>query len=506
MCGFFITNNPKVTLGQESIVEKTLRFRGPDYSSGFIKKGNWIIYHSRLSIIDMEAEANQPIINEDGSVLVFNGEILNYKELGYKYFSTEFFSDTLLLNELIKYNLLDYNELDGFFAFVYVSGDGALKHAVRDRFGVKPLYYHMDDKFISFSSEVITLKSLFNVTINDDAIQEYFMMRSPIFSGSFFNEIKSIEPGNCFIMGQYFNPLNYIQNGYEDVSSEVLEQAIMKGVSTRRVSDAGIGLLLSRGIDSNLINNLYPFNYKYSIGFKGDEDIEYLRQANIDNLKIVECDSDTYKEAFHYLLELRGEPMSVPNEVLLYLIAGKAAADNVKVLLSGEGADEFFGGYDRIFSWAVDAKEFHLGEFIKLYAYSDISKSSKLYQQFIEIFSKVEHLSPFEKVRWFFIRYHMPVLFRRLDFSLMAAGVEGREPIANMHTFTKAITISPSELMHNKLGKIPLRNIIQKYMGHNFAFEKKVGFPVDLTKIFDGHENKNSYEIWFAENMRILEK
>ena len=96
----------------------------------------------------------------------------------------------------------------------------------------------------------------------------------------------------------------------------------------------------------------------------------------------------------------------------------------------------------------------------------------------------------------------MPILFRRLDFSLMAAGIEGREPLANIHTFMQAIKISPSQLMTDGLGKIPLRNIIAKYMGKDFAFSSKVGFPVDLRKVFDYTGNETSYEIWFKENLK----
>lgn len=98
----------------------------------------------------------------------------------------------------------------------------------------------------------------------------------------------------------------------------------------------------------------------------------------------------------------------------------------------------------------------------------------------------------------------MPVLFRRLDFSLMAAGIEGREPIANMHTFLQAVKISPKNLMGKELGKVPLRDIISTYMGHEFAYEKKVGFPVDLTKVFNKEPKLTSYEIWFKENLKVL--
>ncbi|MBS0925580.1 asparagine synthase, partial [Providencia sp. JGM181] len=119
MCGFFISNHSSINKQHEKILESTLRFRGPDGSSGIINNGDWHAYHARLSIIDLESGVNQPVKDLNGGFLVFNGEILNYKELGYKYFDREFKSDTLLLSELIVNKKLSLNELDGFFAFVY---------------------------------------------------------------------------------------------------------------------------------------------------------------------------------------------------------------------------------------------------------------------------------------------------------------------------------------------------------------------------------------------------
>ncbi|WP_025822540.1 asparagine synthetase B family protein [Shewanella marina] len=504
MCGFFISNSSVINKSHEPIIEKWLRFRGPDGSSGLISHHGWQAYHARLSIIDLTAGTNQPMLDDTGGMLVFNGEIVNYKQLGLKYFNQEFHSDTKLLSQLLSFNKLKIDELDGFFAFVYINALGELRHATRDSFGVKPLFYHQDNNGISFCSEPNVLNQLFSCEVNPDAIQEYHATRAPIFSGSYFKGISSINPGTCLVNGCFFDCSTYLEQHRQINSNHNIKSALKTGLTTRMVADAPVALLLSRGIDSNLLRSMGNFKQYYTIGFSGDDDIEYLHRQDIDGLTAIECHPDDYKKAFDYLLHLRGEPMSVPNEVLLYLIAKKAAATGIKVLLSGEGADEFFGGYDRVFKWAHTAPQFNLDEFLYHYCYIPPQKDTPLYHQFEHLFATTRFESVFESVRWFFIRYHLPILFRRLDFALMAAGVEGREPIANIHTFLEAIKCSPDRLMGDSLGKLPLREIISTYMGQEFAYEKKVGFPVDLTKVFNNSDNLSSYELWFKENLKVL--
>lgn len=503
MCGFFISQHPQVNKSHFLLIEKRLHFRGPDFSSGVLKINGWLVYHARLSIIGLSPKANQPYIGKNKGVLVFNGEILNYKELGESLLKKSYDSDTEVLCDLIENNLLDLDQLDGFFSFVYVDSSGELKYACRDKFGVKPLYHYKDSKGIAFSSEPALLAAIFDLKVNQLAIEEYRSVRSPVFSGSFFSGVNSVDPGTCLINGVYFNCLSAF-DGYKPVLLGSLKKALQKGVSSRMVSDAKVGLLLSRGVDSNLIHSLGNFDKIYSIGFSGDEDIAYLKGQDIENLTIHECTPEEYRESFEYLLQLRGEPMSVPNEVLLYKIASIAAQDGVKVLLSGEGADEFFAGYDRVFNWAAKQEMMDLDKFLELYCYSSPSKDSPCYQKFKELFEKLSHLPVFEQVRYFFIRFHMPVLFRRLDFSLMAAGVEGREPIANTHLFELALLFSKDLLLNGVLGKLPLREIISEFKGETFAYEKKVGFPVDLRKVFENSKNLSSYELWFEKNLEVF--
>lgn len=504
MCGIFITNSLLVTDEHVDTINQTIGFRGPDGNSGLVSNGEWKSYHSRLSIINITPGTNQPVINKDKSQLVFNGEILNYKELGFKYFGKEYVSDTFLLNDLLMTKKIKLNELDGFYSFVFINGEGIIEYACRDKFGVKPLFYYEEDGKIAFSSEPSTLAQIFECTINEEAVEEYLHFRAPVFQGAFHNGVKQIEPGSCFVTGNYFNVEDELNCKKESVSLDCIENSLIDGIESRSVSDAPIGLLLSKGIDSNLIRQYSKVSQYYTVGFAGDADFEYLKTLNLENLTLHETNDKEFLNAFEYLLELRQEPMSVPNEVLLYIIAAKAKGDGIKVLLSGEGADEFFGGYDRIFTWASEVKKFDISKFLELYAYKNCANNEKIVKKINNLFEKVSIKCPFEMVRWFFIRYHMPILFRRLDFALMAAGVEGREPIANEHLFKWCKKLTNTELMVSGLGKRPLRELLKKHMGHNFAYEEKVGFPVDLTKVFENPKEITSYELWFEKNLEIL--
>lgn len=505
MCGYFVSNDPTVTRSYSERIEKLLRFRGPDSSSGLMQVGRWSLYHSRLAIIDVEGDnSNQPYFDASGGILVFNGEILNYKSLSKQHLSAELPSDTEVLSQLIVSGKLCLNDLDGFFSFCYIDAEGTLKYAVRDQFGVKPLYYFRRGDFITICSEPSVIKEIFSLTINQAALEEYHAVRAPIFQGAFYKSVESLAPGTCLVNGTYFDVLNELCGEYKPVCLDSLLAAVDRGVQTRLVSDVKVGLLLSRGIDSNLIRSRFNFDSLYTIGFDADEDLTYLESQALQRLTISRATKRGYINKFEELLELRQEPLSVPNEVLLSLIGSTARNDGVKVLLSGEGADEFFGGYDRIFSWAAQAKEFNLDQFLALYCYGEVPRHCDLYQKFQEIFENLILPNVFECVRWFFIRYHMPVLFRRLDFSLMAAGIEGREPIANIHLFNEAKTMGPTQLMGNNIGKLPLREISASIYGRDFAYEKKIGFPVDIKRIYNDSSARGSYEIWFDKNGEVL--
>ncbi len=511
MCGFFASNNPKVDKHHLELIRNRVNFRGPDGESGLIEHAGWKLYHARLAIIAPNPKYNQPYLDKNGSILVFNGEILNFKALAKKYNILETDSDTHVLSLLLSIKGFDLNELEGFFAFVRVDSDGNLTHCARDRFGVKPLNYHCEDsKFYTISSEASVISDIFSLPYNPESIEEYKIFRAPIFQGSFFKEINVVKPGTCLVSGRYFDSLSYVTSDYLNQNDLIFEtnEAIKESIRSRMISDVPVGLLFSGGIDSNIINDICEDNLvKFTGGFEGDYDVMHAKK-NKKLSNIIEVSNQDFIERFDQMIKLRKEPLSVPNEVILSFLAGEWSKRGGKVLLSGEAADELFAGYDRIYTWAFQKQEFSTKQFLEHYAYSKVEDISQdILDKTEEFFKKLEGLTPFEKTRQFFIKIHLPVLFRRLDFSLMYSGVEGREPLASTMMFNIAMKANPKLLFNKSVGKFPLREIISKTQGDDFAFAEKVGFPVDLSTIFNVSNSDTkytNYDIWRKENLRRI--
>ena len=502
MCGLFASNDPRVFKTPPAFKSK-LDFRGPDAQSGLISINGWGLYHARLSIIGLSDAYNQPFQDSEGNVIVYNGEIFNYKQLGQEKFKIKFKSDTEFLSKYLSSGKCNFNELEGFFAFIRIDKYGKLTHAARDKFGVKPLYYYTNlEGNLSFSSEASLLAELYSKNLSQEKINRYKSFRACFSSETLFSDIKSIKPGSCMVTGKYFDPISIIEECSElnyEPDIELLEEIVAASVDSRLVSDVSVGLLYSGGIDSNLIHTYAPKLNKFTSGHSGDYDVEAAEDLTEVNIEIIE--SSKYLSLAKDMIATKGEPLGVPNEVALASLAKNWSSQGGKVMLSGEAADEFFGGYDQIYKWALKTDSFDIAEVFNRYAYGN-SKSS--FEYFQSLFDGTEHLSPFNRLRAFFIKYHLPVLFRRLDFSLMFAGVEGREPLASEALFRYACSLNPDSLFLDNQGKMPLRLLLQKRSSAKLAFKPKVGFPIDVKKIITGKkalDRKEIYNSWIKFNL-----
>lgn len=511
MCGFFATNDNSLALSKKTL-DETIGFRGPDYRSDVVSYKGWRVYHARLSIISIDETANQPIIDDHGLVL-FNGEIFNYKALAEKYDISANYSDTLVLSELLSIPGFSVHELDGFFSIVRIDEQGALTHCVRDKFGVKPLFYHETQSSLSIASEPNILVELYNLEVNQNAIIDYKIFRAPVVEASYYTGLSLVAPGTCKISGAYFNLLDLFLDAKDIEAPEKNElmKTLQVAVRSRQISDVSFSVLFSGGIDSNLIRlclserpdflfcgSMQEQNYD-SLAVKELED-----SRAIENLKLVTLNNNEYLEYLKKMVMLRKEPLSVPNEIILYKIGLVAKSLGQKVLLSGEAADEFFAGYDRIFRF-FNENEFCVEKFLQMYCYNSKLIDRRVEDYFENYFDALDGLTAFEKVRYFFIEKHLPILFRRLDFALMAAGIEGREPLATIAVLQKALCFSGRDLVNNQIGKLPLRSIVADFMGDDFAYRSKVGFPVDLKHVTDYRLSGDNYEVWTQLNLEVLQ-
>jgi asparagine synthase (glutamine-hydrolysing) len=441
-------------------------------------------------------------------LLAFNGEILNYRELAAKYGIVPAESDTDVLSILLERDDFSLDEIDGFFALVFVDNAGRLRHCARDRFGVKPMFVYRRGSYLTISSEASLLSDLASLSFKAEAMEEYEVFRAPIFEESFFEQVGTIAPGSCLVHGRYFESLDYVTGEYEDAPSlDELDTTFTQSVASRLISDVPVGLLFSGGIDSNLID-AYT-NRALSLftgGFESDWDIDAARKLTDGRSHIQVMDAAGYRELLAAMIEQRKEPLSVPNEVVLARLARNWQTLGGKVLLSGEAADEFFGGYDRIYGWASQINEIDIAGFLQRYAYVKPENiNDRIKQQVGDFFSDLGDIPPFEKVRQFFVKLHLPVLFRRLDFALMFGGIEGREPFATFGMYKLALRYGPNNLIASGLGKQPLRELAARHLGREFAYQSKVGFPIDLAKIFGNSPSDggaDNYRIWRDENLR----
>jgi asparagine synthase (glutamine-hydrolysing) len=376
MCGFTgIWFSKKDKVIERQVLQKMtgiISHRGPD-AEGYHIEGNMGFGFRRLSIIDLNT-GDQPMCDlQERAWIVFNGEIYNYKLLrkdlenrGYK-FKTQ--SDTeVMINSYLEYGEDFVNHLRGMFAFAIWDKKADKMILGRDRFGVKPLYYSLDSDRLVFGSEMKSiLKGNFSAKELDwQAVDSYFSYNYILCPLSIYKDIRKLAPGNLLIVKndgsklagkikRYWQPEFKEDNSinFEDYKALIREK-LMETVEAHLVSDVPIGAFLSGGIDSNaVVSNmvkLYPEKVKtFSIGFKESEYNEAVfasKSAAWYGTEHTELYLEPGSaEIIDKIVEMYDEPFGDSSAIPTYFVS-KLAAQSVKVVLSGDGGDEFFGGYN----------------------------------------------------------------------------------------------------------------------------------------------------------------
>jgi asparagine synthase (glutamine-hydrolysing) len=351
-------------------------YRGPDDAGLYISENGKIgLGHRRLSIIDLSPRAKQPMSNENRTIwIVFNGEIYNYrylrkklKEKGHIFKSC---SDTEVIIHLYEEKGIDcVNDLEGMFAFALWDEKEEKLFLVRDRIGIKPLYYAVtNDRFI-FASEI---KALFMSNelvkeINPESIYHYLTFLTVLVPNTMFKNIYKVEAGTILKIdksGQicktrYWNPANFLnkplRDGNEDEIIKTTEDLLKEAISLRLISDVPLSATFSGGVDSSLIVSLMREQTDNVLAMTMDYEIEsHYSETKIAKLIANRLDislderkvtSEDYFKAVNDFLKIQSDyPAGDPNIILLYVISKLTKESGVTVCLVGEGGDEI-GGY-----------------------------------------------------------------------------------------------------------------------------------------------------------------
>ena len=366
MCGF--TGFVGATDNREQILENmmnTIVHRGPDSSGSFIDEDAALGFR-RLSIIDISATGDQPLYNEDKTlVLTFNGEIYNYQELREELIEAGHIFTTHTDSETLLHGYEEWGEklvdrLRGMYAFVIWDRRKKKLFGARDIFGIKPFYYAQMNGCLLFGSEIKSFVEhpKFDKVFNEEALGNYLSFQFVPTNETFFKGVFCLQPGHYFTyenggmeITRYFEP-NFTgdtDKTFDEIVDEV-EKTMIESVAAHKISDVEVGSYLSSGVDSSYMAYLGQVDRTFTVGF-GEEQYSEIRDAkefaksiNMQNdSKIIEPEEywDCLSDAMYYM----DEPVADPAAIALYFLS-KEAAKKVKVVLSGEGSDELFGGYN----------------------------------------------------------------------------------------------------------------------------------------------------------------
>ena len=389
MCGhisIYYKNKKADELFIRQLTEKIIH-RGPD-DTGYFIKDNIAFGFNRLSIIDLEC-GNQPFKKENRTI-IFNGEIYNHNELRAELNKSNEFttnSDTeVLLTSYINYEEKCLDKLRGMFAFIIYDEVKDIVFGARDHFGIKPLYYINNDEFIAFSSEYKSLVNLVGkISVDKSALQNYLSFQYTPNYNTIINEIKEVPNGTYFTIKNgdiEFKRYHKFKFSNKDVIEKNAYDIINDSVKHHMIANVEVGTFLSGGIDSTITTALAakinPKIKSFSIGFdvEGYNELNFAKKTaeylGIENISINVSEQE-YIKALPSVAYYMDDPLADPSCVGIYLLS-EEARKHVKVVLSGEGADELFGGYN-IYKEYYSLKPFsYLPEAVK----GKVNKMAKL--------------------------------------------------------------------------------------------------------------------------------
>jgi asparagine synthase (glutamine-hydrolysing) len=548
MCGITGWWNKKTKIDHKMFCQMrdTLTHRGPDgYGSYFSPNDLLALGHRRLSFLDLSDSGIQPMSNENQTIwLTINGEIYNYKELRKilenknHYFKTQTDSE-VVLHAYEEWGTEMINMLEGMFAFGLWDETNQKLILARDKFGIKPLYFYIDNDQLIFASEIkaIIENPKIERKINFTSICEYFIYRYIPSPNTIFENIFKLEPAHfltfnsdlSFQKKEYFELQTSENKQSLTKTIKEIDEMLRKSLAIHIRSDVPIGSFLSGGYDSSAMVKYFSefekgFN-TFSIGFNNWENSEHkfaelvAKKFETDHhYKLLDSDSLNILNNLMYFFD---EPIADISIIPTYHVS-KLASEYNKAVLSGEGADEFFAGYNwhneylwhvsntlkrksKKWGWELPVNHFDIDSYAKAMAMGNFNGEelkfllnpnlhkhipkdcTAFYRKYFD-----KDIPTPKRFQIIDIKCFMSELvLTKIDRASMANSLEVRVPFLNSEICTKMLSLKPSVYYNSKKQKIILKNILKKNLPKKIIKRKKQGFtgPDEYYMNFEWYRN-----------------
>lgn len=540
LCGF----TGEVIDRDEVIKQMTdkITHRGPD-SSGVYQDGGVSMGFRRLSIIDITDAGDQPIYNEDKTlVLTFNGEIYNYQSLREELLALghQFYTHTdseVLVHGFEEWGEGLLNRLRGMFGFaIWNTVDHSLFLA-RDFFGIKPMHYTMAGDHFVYGSEIKSILEFpgFEKKFNYNTLNNYLSFQYAVPPETFFEGVYCLMPAHYLwykdgkiTTARYWEPkFNPDESMQEEEAVDKIEKVFEESVNAHKISDVEVGCFLSSGVDSSYVSTYFADQKTFTVGFDFGEkynEIDWAKglseKIGVDHhYKVISSDEfwgNIKKVQYHM-----DQPLADPSCIALYFVS-KLASEYVKVVLSGEGADELFGGYTvynepdvfryyhKLPQWLrtwlrkmvqkvprhfrgqgfvtrgeLPTNESFIGN-AKMFSYEDKRKilkdpsyATRPQELTKKYYDRVKDQDDVTRMQYLDINMWMVGdILLKADRMSMANSLELRVPFLDKEVFRVAATIPKRLRVNKKNTKYAMRQAALRHLPEATAQKKKLGFPV----------------------------
>lgn len=562
MCGIagYIDNNKKPNKKVLKAMTDRIAYRGPD-AEGFFLDDKAALGHRRLSIIDLKT-GNQPIYNENKDIaVIFNGEIYNFVELREELKKKKHKFTTSADTEVLVHGYEEWGheltkKLRGMFSFAIWNMKEQELFLARDGWGIKPLYYYENDGVFMFASEIKAFLDhpSFKKEFNDEILSAYLCFNSTPTEDTFFRGVKRLEPGFQLIykngkrkLEQYFKlEFEETDKDIEEIAEDI-DVAIKNSVKYHEIADVEVGSFLSSGIDSSYLVSVSRPDKTYTVGYDNPkyDEISYAKdlteKLGIAN-KSKKITKEEYMAAFPNIMYHMDEPLADPSAIALYFVA-QIAAEDVKVVMSGEGADELFGGYNSykeeidqawymkipyplrriasaiaglvpeargfnfIYRRGRKLEDYNIGlgrifrdkEAMKIVKCKNQIHTKDIVAPFYEEYKKNSNMVKRQAIDFYF--WLVRDFLHAVDRNTMMFGLEARTPFLDKEVYEVARKLPTSAKINKETTKPALRLAAKKSIPNEAYKKKKLGFPVPLREWIREDDLYNDIKSKFQSNI-----